>query len=294
MPGASWQRCVVISLRWLLCLLTLTGIGCSPQQARGIDPEPSGIAAPRPNATPPLPVPVVAPVAARPFLPLKHITVNLGGVQFDGVQFDSRTHRLEVADQPNGPGSRWLDSQAAGRANGGLAAINAGFFTPEGKPLGLVVTGGEGRGGWNGESSLGSGLWYEDAAGRSAIARREKLGKAGARKMQELIQAGPMLIERKAAVGGLDDAKSSARVVLLWDGSSRWLMARTSPCTLAGLARVLAGSSPAGWPVTTALNLDGGRSAELWISDQVSGGGGFTRPLWNKPVRNFLVLKPRR
>jgi hypothetical protein len=284
----------VISPRWLLCLLTLTGIGCSPQQARGINPEPSEIPVPRPEVTTSLPTPVAAPVAPRPYLPLKHITVNVGGVQLDGVQFDSRTHRLEVADQPNGPGSKWLDSQAAARASGGLAAINAGFFTPEGKPLGLVVTAGEGRGGWNGDSSLGSGIWYEDPAGRSAIVRREKLGKAGAKKMRELIQAGPMLIERKAAVGGLDDVKSSARIVLLWDGSSRWLMARTSPCTLAGLSRALAGASPAGWPVSTALNLDGGRSAELWISDHVSGGGGFTRPIWNKPVRNFLVLKPRR
>jgi hypothetical protein len=41
------------------------------------------------------------------------------------------------------------------------------------------------------------------------------------------------------------------------------------------------------------LNLDGGRSSDLWISSAVQGGPLRERPLWNKPVRNFLVLIPR-
>jgi hypothetical protein len=233
---------------------------------------------------------------ARPAVPaqaLKRVSVTIAGIALDGVAFDSRSHRLAVADQPQGPGSKWPDSAAAGRQTGGLAAINAGFFTPEGATLGAVVSRGKIAGVWNGESSLGSAIWFEDGHGRSAIVRRDALGRAAAPTMRELIQAGPLLVDRRRAVGGLDAVKASARSVLLWDGGRRWLMVRTAPCTLADLAHALAGAEPAGWPIKMALNLDGGRSAELWISDKIPGGPAFTRPLWNKPVRNFLVLHPR-
>src|SRR5690606_35570644 len=121
-----------------------------------------------------------------------HRMVKVGDIALDGVQFDSRLHRLVVADQTGGPGSKWPDSQKAGEAFGGIAAINAGFFTPEGDPLGLVVTDGDPRGYWNSASSLGSAVWYEDQAGNSGIARREKLGKGAAARMRELVQAGPL------------------------------------------------------------------------------------------------------
>jgi hypothetical protein len=226
--------------------------------------------------------------------PAKRVTVTTGGIAFDGVAFDSRSHRLAVADQPQGPASKWFDSSDAGSKTGGLAAVNAGFFTPEGAPLGLVVSRSKASGTWNGASSLGSGLWFEEISGRMALARREAIGSVSARKMRELIQAGPMLIDRRKPVNGLDDVKASARTVLLWDGGHRWFMARTTPCTLGDLADALGAASPAGWPVHMALNLDGGRSAELWISGKIPGGPAFTRPLWNKPVRNFLVLHSRR
>jgi hypothetical protein len=237
-----------------------------------------------------VPVEENAPAA----LPAKRLRALEGGISLDGVGFDSRSHRLAVADQPQGPASKWLDSSEAGSKTGGIAAVNAGFFTPEGAPLGLVVSRGKAAGNWNGASSLGSGLWLEDATGKMLLARRSAIGPVVARKSRELIQAGPMLVDRRRAVGGLDDVKASARTILLWDGGHRWFMARTTPCTLNDLADALAIGSPAGWPVHMALNLDGGRSAELWISDKIPGGPAFTRPLWNKPVRNFLVLHPRR
>jgi hypothetical protein len=111
--------------------------------------------------------------------------------------------------------------------------------------------------------------------------------------MRELIQAGPMLVADGQAVGGLESTKTSARTLLLWDGGVRWCMARTSPCTLSELAAALVLQSPAAWPVRHALNLDGGRSSDLWVSGSVRGGPLVRRPLWNRPVRNFLVLRPR-
>ena len=216
------------------------------------------------------------------------------GIVFEGVAFDARSHRLVVADQAGGPGARWADAAAAGSSvSGGIAAINGGFFTPSGEPLGLVIADGAVPGAWNSASSLGSGIWHEDAAGRSAISRRGRLGRQAALGMRELLQAGPLLVENGRAVGGLEAGKTSARTMILWDGGQRWWIGRTPPCTLAAAAAALAECQPAGWPVRHALNLDGGRSADLWVSGGISGGPLTRRPPWNRPVRNFLVLKPR-
>ena len=165
------------------------------------------------------------------------------------------------------------------------AAVNAGFFTPEGDPLGLVVAAGKISGSWNTASSLGSGVWYQNRSGKIAIARRGTLNRAEASAMRELIQAGPLLVENNRAVSGLDATKPSVRIAILWDGGTRWWIGRGSPCTLAALGEALAA-----WPIRHALNLDGGRSSDLWISECVSGGPLLRRAPWNRPVRNFLVL----
>ena len=235
-----------------------------------------------------------AVISSRPVIPVeapRATSCDIGGIRFDGVAFDARSHRLIVADQPAGPGTRWPDAATAASAHAGLAAINAGFFTPAGLPLGKVVAAGIATGSWNRASALGSGVWLETATGTSAIRRREAVPASAA--AQELIQAGPMLVENHQRVGGLEATKSSVRSVILWDGGTRWWLGRASPCTLAALAQALAADSPAVWRVCEALNLDGGRSADLCISAAIPGGPVTRRALWNKPVRNFLVLVSR-
>jgi hypothetical protein len=216
---------------------------------------------------------------------------ELGGILLEGVAFDSRTARLIVADQPGGPGARWADAATATAAHGGLAGINAGFFTPEGVPLGKVVAAGVAAGSWNRTSSLGSAVWWEVAGGEPAISRREAV--PAQTPARELLQAGPLLVEHGRAVSGLEATKASVRSVVLWDGGTRWWIGRASACILAELARGLAAGKPAGWPVRHALNLDGGRSADLAVTPTVAGGPLVRRTLWNRPVRNFLILVPR-
>jgi len=270
-------------------------IGCIPAEPlhRVSKPNPlatsSQVAVAKNEAAPP-PAP---PPAQTPAIPARATSVEISGIRFEGVSFDSRNHRLVVADQAAGPGSQFSDSQSAARAFQGLAAINAGFFTPEGAPLGLVVARGKVAGAWNTASSLGSGAWYQSQAGTTAITRREKLGRTAASAMRELIQAGPLLVENGQAVTGLETTKTSARSMILWDGGTRWWIGCSSPCTLAELGRALAYGQTAAWPVRHALNLDGGRSTDLWISDSIAGGPLLRRPPWNRPVRNFLVLVPR-
>ena len=82
------------------------------------------------------------------------------------VAYDDRDMTLRVADQPNGPGSRWITARDAAATYGGVAAINGGFFTPEGKPLGLLIETGTRRGHLN-KSSLGTGIYLSSGCSLS-------------------------------------------------------------------------------------------------------------------------------
>jgi hypothetical protein len=269
-------------LKWTAWIM-VTMAACAPVREPSPRPAPPANPAPHPPVTGPLPVAQAVP-------PPRAERVERSGIVFEGVAFDNRSHRLRVIDQAGGPGSQFADAASAARSGKGLAAVNGGFFTPDGEPLGRVIACGKRTGAWNSVTSLGSGLWHADPAGRSAISRRETLGRAGADAMHELLQAGPMLMENGRAVEGLDSNKTSARTMILWDGGTRWWIGRSSPATLAQVAAVLAEGGIPGWKVRHALNLDGGRSSELWVSPEVSGGPLARRPAWNRPVRNFLVL----
>jgi hypothetical protein len=215
-----------------------------------------------------------------------------GGVTFTVVTFDSRSHRLHVSDFTGGPRDG-LTAESAAKTMGGIAAVNGGFFTPTGEPLGMVVSGGEVRGAWNAASSLGSGLWLETREGHMSIRRRAGMTTASARSMRELIQAGPLLVENAKAVAGLESEKTSARSFVLWDGDTRWAIGHCSPCSLKETAGLLASAAPVPWRVRLALNLDGGRSADLWADASLPGGPVTMRSFLNRPVRNYLVLVAR-
>lgn len=218
--------------------------------------------------------------------PKLHVVTHQG-IVLQAVTFDARSHRLRLLDQPNGPGTLWPDARAAARSVSALAAINAGFFTPEGKPLGVMISDGK-KLGANNPSSLGSAVWFE-ANGRTGIVRREKSNFNA----PQLLQAGPLLAEGSKAIAGLENGKTSARCFIAWDGGTLWMIARTSPCTLAQLTQSIAGQSPCGFPIQSAINLDGGSSADLYVAKEVNGGPAIYRAIWNKPVRNFLVLQVR-
>ncbi|MBT6165963.1 MAG: hypothetical protein HOH94_00695, partial [Verrucomicrobia bacterium] len=67
---------------------------------------------------------------------LKVSSSSLNGTTFNAVTFDRRDYFLKVIDQKEGPGTEFARAEFAGQ--GSLAAINGGFFNPDGSPLGLV------------------------------------------------------------------------------------------------------------------------------------------------------------
>ncbi|MFT5904888.1 MAG: hypothetical protein ACI9E1_000476 [Cryomorphaceae bacterium] len=222
-------------------------------------------------------------------LPTKLHQLSHKGIQFNLVTFDNRNLHLVVADQPNGPGSLWRDAAAAAKAHNGLAAINAGFFTPEGKPLGIVISNGKKIGSHN-TSSLGSGLFYHTATG-AKISRRSAWSDLSKNPPDHLLQSGPMLLENAKSITGLSNKNSRPRSFIASDGKYHWCIGHADSCTLSQLSEALASLKTSEFIASTALNLDGGRSSDLWVSATVNGGSKQIRPFWNKPVRNFLILK---
>jgi hypothetical protein len=281
-------------IRFLLPLLLLAS--CTPYEPATAPLQKKAAPAPPPAAAiTPTPLTEAPKISENPNPPTAPtlVTRNLPEFNLEGIAFDSRTHRLRVIDQAEGPGTTFTDAAHAGTSRDALAAINAGFFTPEGEPLGLLVAAGKSAGSWNSATSISSAIWHESHSGTSRISRRNETNPATAKQMREALQSGPMLVDRGLAVSGLESDKTSARCFIAWDGGTRWFIGRTSPCPLNALAATLASGKHCGWTIHRAMNLDGGRSSDLWISSRVSGGPLTSRPPWNRPVRNFLILVPR-
>ncbi|MGJ8671889.1 phosphodiester glycosidase family protein [Rubritalea sp.] len=227
-----------------------------------------------------------SPVSSPP----SYHRVSSKGITLHLVKFNSRDYQLTVVDQKNGPSSEWRDSASLGKARKAYAVINAGFFTPQGAPLGKLITSGVSRG-ENNSSSLGSGFYFSNTA-HAGIARRASMNDViNKAKPTQLLQTGPMLSYHGAAVSGLSNERSRTRSFLANDGAEQWLIGYAETATLAQLGNALTGKKLADVTIQNAINLDGGRSSDLWISHSVRNGKKTFRALWNKPVRNFLVLE---
>ena len=215
--------------------------------------------------------------------------VKHGGKTYTIIQFDARDYQIILADKKNGPESSWSTARQAAEEFGGLAAINGGFFTPEGHPLGLLSTRGKVRGSLN-PSSLGAGFFVGES--RPSLIAREEF-KQFSKKPAEFLQSGPRLVWNRRAIKGLSSGDARARSFLAWDGKNHWLIGYVDSTSLAELASDLATATLGDFKIEDALNLDGGRSSDFWISAQIPGGPTHKRLWWNKSVRNYLVLTKR-
>ena len=235
---------------------------------------------------------IIPPVVPQLIMPLAYHSILSQGITISAVYFDDRKFQLTVADQADGCGSQWLDAESAALSCDGYAAINGGFFTPEGKPLGLLVASGIKRGSLN-NSSLGAGI-YISSKNKSAIVRRELYAPSSvANNVENILQAGPMLVEHGKATSGLSDHNERPRSFIAWDGKHHWAIGHIDSSTLAGAAKALSETSLNGFKASTVLNLDGGRSSDLWAGPRVPSGPKTHRSFLNKPVRNYLVITSR-
>lgn len=279
-------------------LFLVTLASCTPEQAE--QPQLARIPATLPVRAEQYPgntIPISSEGSAEPDFSRHSLiaqTANVAGVTLSYLSFDTRTHTIEVIDQP-GLGSKYHTAAQVTKSTGAVAAINGGFFTPEGKPLGVLYHQGGETGALNTASSLGSGFLYVDKSSPSPLLTRrttfQKLLKDSAFTPREALQSGPFLVENGAAVSGLSNKEPRVRSLLLWDGENHFAIAQCEPISLRNLAGALAQQPLPNFQVQMALNLDGGRSADLNVSSKVQGGPLNLRRWLNKPVRNYLIVK---
>jgi uncharacterized protein YigE (DUF2233 family) len=207
-------------------------------------------------------------------------------VSFRAVAFDSGRFRIAVIDQPDSKASPAVISRLM-REAGAVAGTNGGFFSPDFKPVGLVIHGGRSQGEMA-SGSLVSGAIAQQGD-RVRILWNAEI--SGTRGFSELLQTGPRLVNNGAPIQGLENQKSRARVFVATDGAGQFLLGTSGACTLAELASALArpGLFP-GFTVQRALNLDGGRSTAFYanLPDRRE----ISLPGWTA-VRNYLAVLPR-
>ena len=206
-----------------------------------------------------------------------------GSVRVAGVSFDAGKAGFRVVDNP--PEGRRSFPGILSEA-GAVAGINGGYFHPDFRPLGLVVSGGREIHGFE-KARLLSGVLVV-RAGRIEMVRAGafRSGKG----VQEALQAGPWLVERGGVVAGLNRERRARRSVVATDGKGHWTIVTTGPLTLAETAKLLTLPGLAGdWTVRDALNLDGGSSTSLWAATEPEA---FTIFSFGA-VRNYLAIVPR-
>lgn len=213
-----------------------------------------------------------------------------GAIQL--LVFDESSIRLQVVDagapMPEGEAQEVPGLQQAVAKVGGLGGVNGGFFAREGYPLGLVVIDGVELSALELQSSLLTGVYFENVEGLTLL--RSQTYARHQSKFSELkyaLQTGPFLVDNYRAVAGLSDDKKRRRSFIARDGKGKWAVGVSDPLTLRRLANLL--SDPknlGGFNVQAALNLDGGTSSSLvWQ--------GVYKMRNSKPVRNYLVLVPK-
>lgn len=204
-----------------------------------------------------------------------------GTAHLSAVVYGARDYDTVVVDNPVSAPTRLA---AAAFAAGGVAGCNASYFHSDGRPLGLVVIGGETAHSFE-RAKLLSGIF----ANRKS---RLEIVRAGDFKMgddvRQAVQGGPWLVESGSMISGLDDTKRARRTIIANDGRGNWALLATSPVSLSQAAAML--STPdlgSNFTVKNALNLDGGSSTALWAKDTP-----LSIPEFGT-VRNFLVIKPK-
>jgi hypothetical protein len=203
--------------------------------------------------------------------------------------FTSRAFRLEVVDLGAGPEPTYPTLGDAFRAQGCVAGVNGGFFHPDWRPSGLVISRGSRINQFE-TAKLLSGVVYSDGRGAHIARRAQFQDHPG---ITALLQTGPYLVEGDRAVRGLSTSDPRRRTFIATDGRGRWVLGATpSTLTLAELAQCLAAPGTlTSWRVDQAINLDGGSSTGFVFGRKAGDAQVVLHP-W-KRVRNLLGIRPR-
>ncbi len=167
-------------------------------------------------------------------------------------RLDLRRVRLRVA--PASPSAHAAD---LARKTGAVIAVNGGYFTPEFKPLGLLVSRGKSL------NSLRKADWGVLAISTSGKARLAHTRDYRPRRDTDFaIQAGPRLVVRNRALNLKPQRARRTALGIQRDGRTLIVVVADSYLLLDDLARLMRDR----FECPNALNLDGGSSTQLWSS----------------------------
>jgi hypothetical protein len=214
-----------------------------------------------------------------------HRLVTADDVDVQIIRFDAAQVALRVLDQPERSTARSLG--AVMEEAGAIAGVNAGFFTPEFEPLGLVIGDGKRHGTWQRSTLLGGAVMVRK--GKPLLLWREEVGSSD--NVTQLVQAGPRLVNHGVPVQGLEASKQRARSFIATDGDGGWAIGIAAYLSLAALSQLLVMQDLVpGFTVHRALNFDGGKSTGLWLR-KPDGRTQYEREF--ATVRNFVGIFPR-
>ena len=200
----------------------------------------------------------------------------------DLALFSTKSVTLRVIDNPAGEDNL---AEAMQRENC-VAGVNGGYFDPEDKPVGLLISDGKLIAPLR-KARLLSGVMVV-SQGRMQLLRAVEYSSKG--KTNAALQCGPFLVDRGQPVPGLNDSRSARRTFVFTGGYDRGAIGFCSSVTLAQLAKILAtpGLAP-GLKLQRALNLDGGSSSAFWFA----GERGRFSIAEQKTVRDFVGVVPK-
>jgi exopolysaccharide biosynthesis protein len=189
---------------------------------------------------------------------------------------------LRVIDNPAGE----ENLAAVMRRENCLAGVNGGYFDPENKPVGLVISEGKLIAPVR-KARLLSGVMIV-SNGRMQLLRVAEY--SAKRRAIAALQCGPFLVDRGQAVPGLNDTRPARRTFVITAGVDRAAIGFCSAVTLAQLGKILVTPNVApDLKAQRALNLDGGSSSAFWFAGER---GPFSISE-QKTVRNFVGVAPK-
>jgi hypothetical protein len=263
----------------LLLCFAYVWLGCSLAPATSTpmvlqSPTPAAVSVP-PTATP-LPVPTHSPTptpepedtgwrALASGVEWRRLWAETGAgrERLHLVRFEPDQVRLRVIYQPAHPRKV---SQWASVLTDALVVVNAGYFSPDNRTTGLIISDG-----------IPWGRSYDDFAGMLAVSIDGQVTLRWLRtwpfnpteRLAQAVQSFPVLVKPGGLMGfppDADEGQRSRRTVVAQDTAGR-LVLLVSPEFRFSLHELALWLTESDLELDVALNLDGGTSTGLWIND---------------------------
>lgn len=207
-----------------------------------------------------------------------------------GYLFDESKETIRVVDREKPATTEGLTLGDAFASIGAFAGCGGGVTTPDGKPVGLIISESKQISPAETGSQGGGALLLKN--GRLSLENAAALKPGEGAAITQGLQCGPMLIEDGKPAAGLDTKFFGRHCVLASSGNGQWAIFYVPSATMDGLARMLADKTTfPKFTINRALSVGNGLSSSIWIARSES-----ALPLYLKevnPVRSGIAILPK-